>query len=102
MNDNCEKQDEKQPAELPDFKGEYFWAFCSLMLYKIGGFEIIKLEHLEQFDYEKDATQVTWDAKHKAFIMRFKEDSKPKPVAISVPGKIRKKLLKQVMKENFS
>jgi hypothetical protein len=101
MSDNGEKENQEQPEELPEFKGEYFWAFAALMLYKLGGFEVIRLEHLEKFDFENDCPQVTWDARNRAFIMRNKEQIE-KNQTISIPGNIRKKLLRNIIKKNFS
>lgn len=102
MTDDKEKLEEDKPVELPEFKTEYFWAFCTIMLYKLGGFEVIRLEHLEKYDYEKDCPYVTWDEKNKAFIMRLKDMDVKKPSAISMPGKIRKKMLRKILKDNFS
>ena len=97
--DNGQKQPQ-HPEGLPDFKPEYFWAFATIMLYKLGGFEVLTLKQLEKYNYEKDCPQITWDDKNKAFIMRLK-DQIEKSQTISVPGKIRKKLLRQLIKNNF-
>lgn len=100
-NNGEEQKDNRQhPEGCPDFRPEYFWAFCTLMLYKLGGFEAIKLEHLEKYDYENDCPQVAWDDKNKVFIMRLKDTKKPN--AVSIPGKVRKKILRKIMKDNFS
>ena len=53
--DNGEVPEEQQP----EFKTEYFWAFMTMLLYHVGGVYTISLEHLEQYDYEKDCPQVT-------------------------------------------
>jgi hypothetical protein len=95
---NNGEQENNQQQEAPEFKGEYFWAFCTLMLYKLGGFEAIKLEHLEKYDYENDCPQVSWDAKNQAFIMRFNDNSKP-PSKISLPGKIRKRMARKTKEQ---
>jgi hypothetical protein len=100
MANNGENQ-EQLPQEPPEFLGEWFWAFAAVMLYRCGGYMAISLEHLKQFDYDKDNVQVSWDAKNKSFVMYFKDEPKVKNQGISVPGKIRKKLFRQMIKNNF-
>jgi hypothetical protein len=103
MSNNGEKENSRfgEPKELPEFKTEYFWAFVTVLLYKIGGVQAISLKHLELFDFEKDCPQVTWDARNEVFIMRNKEIKK-QPSLIEVPGKIRKKLLKNILKHHLT
>jgi len=101
-NSNGENKEIQADAELPEFKTEYYWAFVALMLYRLGGLEAISLEHLEQFDFENDCPQVTWDAKNKTFIMRNKDADAAKPVTIAIPGKIRKKMFREFVKNNLT
>jgi len=86
----------KENSEIPDFLPQYFWAFMALLLYKIGGVEAIKLEYLEKFDFENDCPQVSWDAKNKAIVMRNLDAEEP--VKIITPGKIRKKMFREFIK----
>jgi len=97
---NGENKEIPADAELPVFKKEFYWAFAALMLYRIGGLEAISLEHLEKFDFKKDCPQVTWDAKNKAFIMRNKDADKARQAIIAIPGKIRKKMFREFVKNS--
>ena len=99
MSDNVENEP-IESEEPPEFKTEYFWAFMALMLYKLGGTEVISLEHLEQFDFENDCPQVSWDAKNKAIVMRNLDTEKP--VVIAMPGKIRKKMFREFVKQHLT
>jgi len=89
---------EENNKEIPDFDGRWFWAFMALLLYKTGGVEAISLEHLEQFDFENDCPQVSWDAENKAMVIRNLDTEKP--VVIAMPGKIRKKMFREFAKNN--
>jgi len=99
MSDNVENEP-IESEEPPEFKTEYFWAFMVLLLYKTGGVEVISLEHLEQFDFENDCPQVSWDAKNKAIVMRNLDTEKP--VEIITPGKIRKKMFREFVKQHLT
>lgn len=94
MSDEQEKSN--QEDKMPEFKPQYFWAFCALMLYKLGDVEAISLECLDKFNAERDSPDVIWNAEKKAFIMKNKEISRPSPIAI--PGKIRKKMIRNILK----
>ena len=96
MSDNVENEP-IESEDPPEFKTEWFWAFMALMLYKLGGAQAISLEHLEQFDFENDCPQVSWDAKNKAIVIRNLDAQKP--VEIITPGKIRKKMCKKMFRE---
>ena len=89
-------EESKEKPQLPTFEPRFFWAFMALLLYKTGGVEVISLEHLEQFDFENDCPQVSWDAKNKAIVMRNLDAQKP--VEIITPGKIRKKMFREFVK----
>ena len=45
----------EQPEQLtaPEFEAKFFWAFVTLLLYKVGGVECISQEQLEKFAEEK-------------------------------------------------
>ena len=99
MSENSQSSIENsQSKEPPEFKQAYFSAFMALILYKIGNVEMITLEHLEEFDAEKDKPIVGWDPEKKAFIIKNREfDIAPKIIK-RVPNKIRKKILKSIMR----
>lgn len=102
MSNNGEAKQQQAQPEPPEFKGEYFWAFAALMLYKLGGWQSIPLEMLEKFDFKNSCPQVTWDAKKQVFIMRNPEIKKPPEKSlINLPGKIRKKMLKNIIHNHF-
>ena len=84
----------KQPKgdKVPPFKPEYFWGFAALMLYKLGGVEIITQKQLEKFNMEH-APDVMYDHDKEAWIMRLKEQPKPE-VIVTVPKKILKRVPK--------
>lgn len=83
-------QDENK-LECPGFQPKYFWAFCALMLWKLGGMEVIKHEYIEKFDLD-NMPEVIYDHDKAVWIMKFKKGQMP---VIVVPGKkIRKRMLK--------
>lgn len=55
---------------MPEFKPEYYWAFVTLMLYKLGGTEAISQKQIEKFD-TPDYPAVMYDHDKKAWIMKL-------------------------------
>ena len=94
VSNNKENEPIESP-EVPEFLPQYFWAFCCLMLYKLGDVEIISLERLEQFDAEKDCPEVVWIAEKKAWMMKNKKINRP--TIITPPKSIRKKMIKNLL-----
>ena len=80
----------EQP-KAPEFQPAWFWAFASLMLYKLGGVEAVSVERLEQFD-ETELPEVIYDHDRKAFVMKLKDKDMPKKlIVVPVSGKILKR-----------
>jgi len=92
MNDPCEQKPTEEPKPgKPEFKPEYFWAFASLMLHKLGGAEAISIERLEQFNIE-DCPEVFYDGDRNAYVMKLKDKNMPaKPIIVLAGDKILKR-----------
>jgi len=63
----------KKINPMPEFKTEYLMAFLALLLYKNGGSESITVDLLERFP-EKGWPKVTWDGKHKRYILKLPKE----------------------------
>ena len=94
MIQKSDEQPDNDQQPIPDFQPLWFWAFCSLMLYKLGGSEAITLDRLEKFPIE-EVPEVVYDRELKAWIMRLKPGAVPK---IVVPNKISKRHRKPIIK----
>jgi hypothetical protein len=82
------RDQDKQNVKVPEFKSEYFWAFVSLMLYKVGGREAVTTEQLEKFDAD-EGPEVLYDHDKDAWIMQLQ--AKHRPTIVTVPKKILRK-----------
>ena len=84
------EQDTVQPElECPDFLPAYFWAFATLLLYKVGEIECISQEQIEKFDID-NYPDVMYDHVKKAWVMKLKKGV-DQPVIVTVPKKILRK-----------
>ena len=66
-----------------------FWAFVTLMLYKLGGTECISQEQMEKFNADH-GPEVLYDHDKKVWIMKIKEGQES-PVIVTVPKKVLRK-----------
>lgn len=90
------KNEQKQPEKCPEFKPEAFWAFCSIMLFKIGGVEALTQKQIDDFSMIDDGPEVVYNHDKKVWIMQLPK--KDRPTIVTVP----KKLLKRNRRPIFS
>ena len=74
-----------QKQKRPGFQPQWFWAFTTLMLWKLGGVEAISLDQLKAFEID-NVPDVYYDHDRKAFVMKLKESPNP-DVNVFVPKK---------------
>ena len=89
-NEQPDKDNTPEPKapEAPEFLPQFFWAFVSLLLYKVGGIECVTQKQLEKFNPDH-CPDVMYDHEKKAWIMKLKDVDKP--VIVTVPKKMMRK-----------
>jgi len=79
----------KEPdKDRPTFQPEWYWAFTTLLLYKVGGIEVISQKMLDKFNID-DMPKVVYDHDKKAWVMKLRKGEMP--TIVTVPKKILRK-----------